>query len=93
MRSVLGMLRGLTGSLKGSLMAGARLDRMENWSIAFIVLGALAFAAGMLLSAWQTQGLAALLSMFGTLASFLATAVLVFIWLMKEIKNRPEGTG
>ena len=75
MKNVLGMLKGST-----------KLDTMENLSIGFIVLGGLVLAAGIVLSAWQTQGLAAILAMAGTLVSFLATAALIFIWLVKESK-------
>lgn len=77
MKGVLGMLKGRT-----------RLETLENWTIGFIIFGGLMLAAGIALSAWQTQGLAAILAMMGALVSFLATAVLIFIWLVKEIVKK-----
>lgn len=81
MKGVLGMLKGRT-----------KLDTLENLSIGVIILGGLTLAAGIALSAWRTQGLAAILTMMGALVSFLATITLIFIWLLKEIvKEETEG--
>lgn len=81
MKNVLGMLKGRT-----------KLDTLENWSVASIVLGGLTLAAGITLSAWWTQGLPALLTMAGTFVSFLSTVALIFIWLAKEVvKDEAEG--
>lgn len=70
------------------LKGRTRLETLENCTIGFVIFGGLVLASGIALSAWQTQGLAAILTMMGTLVSFLATATLIFIWLVKEIVKK-----
>jgi len=73
-------LKSVLGMLKGS----DRYETAENWAIAFIVVGAVMLSAGIGISIFNPKGIAAILAMLGSFVSFVATVVLIFIWLAKE---------
>lgn len=62
-----------------------KYDTAENYSILFLIMGSVTLAAGILLNIVSTVGISAILSMFGTLITFIATVALVFVWLLKEM--------
>lgn len=62
-----------------------KYETAENYSILFIMIGAIVLAAGIGLSAFSTKGISAILAMLGSLISFLFTIVLIFIWFAKEL--------
>lgn len=65
-----------------------KFETLENYSIAFILLGGLILSSGMgLVSVLSTKGIPAILAMLGSLIAFLATVVLIIIWLIKEFKS------
>ena len=65
-----------------------KFETLENYSIAFILLGGLILSSGMgLVSVLSTKGIPAILAMLGSLIAFLATAALIIIWLIKEFKS------
>lgn len=70
--------------LKGKSM----LDTAENWSVLFLVVGAVALSVGIGLTVVSPQGVPAIVSMAGALLSFLSTAALIVIWVVKEIFTR-----
>lgn len=69
--------------LKGS----TRLETLENYSIAGIIIGVVLFASGVGLSAISTRGISAILTILGSFVSFLFTIILIFVWLLKELKS------
>jgi hypothetical protein len=69
--------------LKGS----SKYETAENWAIAFIVLGAVMLSAGIGISIVNPKGIAAILAMLGSFISFIATVVLIFVWLAKEFSG------
>jgi len=71
-------------NLKGS----NKYETAENWTIAFIVIGAVMLAAGIGISIIDPKGAAAILAMLGSFISFIATVVLIFIWLAKEFFSK-----
>jgi len=73
-------LKNVLGMLKGS----DRYETAENWAIAFIVIGAVMLSAGIGISIVEPKGVAAILSMLGSFVAFIATVVLIFVWLAKE---------
>lgn len=76
MKNVLGMLKG-----------SSKYETAENWAIAFIVLGAVMLSAGIGISIVNPKGIAAILAMLGSFISFIATVVLIFVWLAKEFSG------
>ena len=73
--------------LLSKLKGNDKYETLENYSILFILLGGVLLSAGIGLTAFTTKGVPAILAMLGSLISFLATAVLIFIWLAKEFKS------
>jgi hypothetical protein len=62
-----------------------RYETAENYSILFIVIGAIILSIGMGLTALNPKGIFMILTMLGSLISFLSTVALIFVWLLKEI--------
>ncbi len=74
-------LRNVLGMLKGK----DRYETAENYSIAFIVFGAVMLSLGIGLTIFSTKGIPAIMAMMGALISFLSTVALIFVWLAKEL--------
>lgn len=74
MRNVLGMLKGKT-----------KLDTAERISIFLIFCGVCLLSFGIGLNIFSTTGMPTILAMMGAFVSFVATVVLIFIWLLKDI--------
>lgn len=66
-----------------------RLETIENYSIFFIFIGAIAFSAGIILGIASTKGFSAILAMLGALVSFLSTVSLIAVWVMREFEKEP----
>lgn len=65
-----------------------KLETLENYSILLILIGGVVLSLGMASTPiFSTKGISAILSMLGSLVAFLATVVLIFIWLIKEFKS------
>lgn len=62
-----------------------KLEKMEGYSIFFLIIGTLVLAAGIGLSILNTKGISAIAAMLGSLISFLAVVVLIAVWLIKEL--------
>jgi hypothetical protein len=62
-----------------------KYETAENYSILFIVVGAVTLSLGIGLTVLNPKGISAILAMLGSLISFLSTVVLIFVWLAKEI--------
>lgn len=62
-----------------------RYETMENYSICGVVFGTLVFAVGTLLTAFNTRGAPAVITMIGVLLSFLSSVSLVSVWFLKEM--------
>ncbi len=73
-------LKNVLGMLKGE----SRRKTAENYSIAFLLLGAVLLASGIGLNIVTTVGVPTILAMAGALITFLATVSLIVIWLMGE---------
>lgn len=74
MRNVLDMLKGKD-----------KYETAENYSMLFIVVGAVILSTGIGLTILSPKGISAIMAMLGSLISFLATVVLIFVWLVKEL--------
>jgi len=64
-----------------------KYETLENYSIAFIILGVVMLVAGIGLTIITPKGIPTILAMLGSVVSFLATVALVFIWFAKEFRG------
>lgn len=71
-------------NLLPKLKSNSRFETLENFSILFIVIGALTLSLGMGLTAISTKGIPTIIAMVGSLISFISTGLLIFTWLAKE---------
>ena len=62
-----------------------KYETAENYSILFIVIGAIILSSGMGLTALNPKGIYTILAMLGSFIAFLSTIALIFVWLAKEI--------
>ena len=62
-----------------------KFETFEKWSIAVILLGALALAAGIGLTSIQTTGLPTIIAMLGSLVVFVGTILLIAGWLWADL--------
>jgi len=62
-----------------------KFETFEKWSIAIILLGALALAAGIGLSSVQTTGFPVIMAMLGSLVIFIGTIILIIGWLWADL--------
>ena len=75
---------------KGNLFSFIKLkgkdkyETLENYSILFIIIGAVILSSGIGLASLTTKGLPVILAMLGSVVSFIAIVALIFIWLIKE---------
>lgn len=75
MKNVLGMLKG-----------NNIWETVENYCILSIVVGAVLLSTGLGLSTFFEKGISAVLAIFGGFAVIAATAVMIFSWVIKEVK-------
>ena len=71
----------------GLLKGKTRYEKAENYCIIVLIVGAIMLSAGIGLTIISTKGIPAILAMLGSLISFLATVVLIFVWLFKELQG------
>jgi hypothetical protein len=64
-----------------------RYETWENYSILFIIIGVVMLAGGIGLTILTPKGIPVIITMLGSVISFLATVVLVFVWLAKEFRG------
>jgi vacuolar-type H+-ATPase subunit I/STV1 len=64
-----------------------KLETAENFSIAFIVIGAGILSLGIGLTVITPKGIPAILAMLGAFISFVSTVALIFVWLIKEFRE------
>ena len=64
-----------------------KYETLENYSILFIFVGGVMLSAGVSLTGFSTKGVSAILAMLGSLIAFLATTILIIIWLIKEFRS------
>ncbi len=76
-------MKNVLDTLKGE----DKFETLENYSIALIVFGAVVLSIGIGLTIITPKGIPAILAMFGSLVSFLATVALIFVWLLKEMSG------
>ena len=77
----------MLGTLKRIKIKGkTKLDTLENISCLGIFVGAILLSLGIALTSITSKGMPVLLSMSGAFFSFLFTVVLIFVWLLKELR-------
>ena len=62
-----------------------KYETIENYSILFIVVGAIVLSLGIGLTALGSKGIPTIIAMLGSLVTFISTVVLIFLWLAKEL--------
>jgi hypothetical protein len=67
-----------------NLKGNNKYETGENWAILSLVIGVVMLAGGIGISIVNPKGISAILAMLGSFVSFIATIVLIFIWLAKE---------
>jgi len=70
--------------LKDMIMSKKKLEKMEGYSILSLIVGTVILSSGIGLTIVSTKGIPAIITMLGTLISFLSTVVLIFTWLFQE---------
>jgi len=63
-----------------------KIDIVENYSILGLIGSAFLLSLGIGLSGLISKGFPVILAMGGALLSFLFTIVLIFVWLIKELR-------
>jgi len=71
--------------LLGMLKSKKKLEKMEGYSILFLITGSLVMSSGIGLTTLSTKGIPAIMAMLGALIAFLATISLIFAWLFQEM--------
>lgn len=61
-----------------------KFETAENYSILLIVIGVIILSLGIGLTIVVPQGIPAILAMIGSFISFLATVILILVWLVRE---------
>ena len=74
MKAVLGMLKRKN-----------KFEKMEGYSIFFMLISALILASGIGLSILNTKGISAIMAMLGSVLAFFAMIGLILTWLIKEL--------
>jgi hypothetical protein len=67
------------------LKSKKKLEKMEGYSILFLITGSLVMSSGIGLTTLSTKGIPAIMAMLGALIAFLATISLIFAWLFQEM--------
>ncbi|MBI2542855.1 MAG: hypothetical protein HYW24_01595 [Candidatus Aenigmarchaeota archaeon] len=78
------MMKQYLSRLKGK----NKLETVENYSMMFIFIGAVVLSTGIGLSIINTKGLSAILAMLGALTTFVSTATLIVVWVIKEFNEK-----
>jgi hypothetical protein len=68
-----------------------KFETLENFSILFIVVGAIMLSSGVGLTIISQSSMFAILVISGTFISFISIVALVFTWLAKELFWESEG--
>lgn len=76
-------MKGVQDIWKEKIKGKSRVETVENLAILLIFLGALFFGLGTGLTIISPQGFPAILAMLGASLSFIATVVLIFVWVLK----------
>lgn len=76
-------------TLLSKLKGKNKLETTENYSILFILSGAMILSFGIGANIISTKGLSAILTMLGALISFLSTVALIVVWVMREFEKPP----
>lgn len=76
-------LKSVLGTWQGKLKGKDRMETMENYSIFFIVIGALSLSFGIGLSV-LTEKVSVVFSVFGAWIVFISTVALIVNWVIKE---------
>ena len=61
------------------------LEKIEGYSILFLIAGSLIMSSGIGLTIVNTKGIPAIMAMLGALIAFLSTVSLIFTWLLQEM--------
>jgi hypothetical protein len=72
---------------KEKLKGKDKFETAENCSITGIAFGVVIISIGFLLSIFNPKGISVILLMLGSLFSFISTVVLIFVWLLKELRG------
>jgi predicted membrane channel-forming protein YqfA (hemolysin III family) len=67
------------------LKSKKKLEKMEGYSILFLIAGSMIMSSGIGLTTLSTKGIPAIMAMLGALIAFLATISLIFAWLFQEM--------
>jgi uncharacterized Tic20 family protein len=62
-----------------------KYETAENYSILFILIGAVMLSVGIGLTTFNPKGIFTVVAMLGSFIAFLSTVALIFVWLVKEI--------
>lgn len=76
-------MKNALGIWKGKLQGKDRAETLENYSILFIVIGALSLSFGIGLSI-LSEKVSVVFSVFGAWIVFISTVALIVNWMMKE---------
>jgi len=79
-------LKNALGTWKGRIKGKDRAETLENYSILFIIIGALLLSFGIGLSV-LTEKISVVFSVFGAWIVFISTVALIFNWMMKEFRS------
>lgn len=82
--------------LRDRLKGKGKFETLENYSILFIVIGALMLSGGIGLTVISPKGISTVLMMLGSFISFIFTANMIYTWILKEllkdiVKEQPWG--
>ena len=78
LKNVLGIL---------NLKSKDKLERLEGYSILFLVVGSVILSLGIGLSILNSKGISAITAMVGALIAFISTVALIVTWFIKDIKG------
>jgi predicted membrane channel-forming protein YqfA (hemolysin III family) len=67
------------------LKSKKKLEKMEGYSILFLIAGSIIMSSGIGLTTLSTKGIPAIMAMLGALIAFIATISLIFAWLFQEM--------
>lgn len=70
---------------KGKLKGKDKYETLENYSILFLVLGALTITSGIGLTVLTPKGFPVILAMLGSFLAFTSTIALIATWLAREL--------
>lgn len=74
-------------NLLSRLKGKDKLETAENCSILFVFLGAIVLSVGIGVNIVSAKGVSAIMAMLGALISFVSTAVLIAVWVIREFEK------